>query len=181
MHVNFKQLKVGNLGNNQKVPVIRKTRGSQGPTEMKLVKIPNRREKTFVETTSNRHIRRQSGGMGQPTSPKIYDPELFLSKWIRNSNGAETIGSPFRDCTTLGSILFIDTNSDTIADSKKCLLRGACHNYPLKDFSSIWLISMSILIANLKTESRYPSKRARETTEGSVQDWNPTGRTSLVE
>jgi hypothetical protein len=60
--------------------------------------------------------------MGPPTLPQYFNPEFILSKGnTRTNNGAEIEGKAIQRLPYLGQT----PNPDTIADAKKCLLRGA--------------------------------------------------------
>ena len=62
-----------------------------------------------------------SRGMMPPTHPKMFNPELFLSKGNAGTKKMEQRPKemPSRDCPTLGSIHLHIPKPDTISDAKK--------------------------------------------------------------
>jgi hypothetical protein len=57
-------------------------------------------------------------------------------------------------------------NPDTIADAKKCLLTGACYDWPLGGSARALTIQIGMLTANHWTEHRDPNGGVRGRSEG---------------
>jgi len=70
--------------------------------------------------------------MRKPTLLKHVNPEFLLSRGnVRAKSEAESEGKAIV-MLYLG-IHTMESNPDTIADAKKCLLTGAWYGYPLRD------------------------------------------------
>ena len=70
-------------------------------------------------------------------------------------------------------------NPETIADAKKCLLKGACNTCLLRDSARAWQIQRWILTANHCTEHSVPNGGVRLRTEGAERVCNSIGRTTI--
>jgi hypothetical protein len=68
-----------NRGSHHKVPVARKARGSQHPTEMMLAEIPNKCEEKLYSPYPE-VMKCPVWRMVPPADLKIFNPELLLSK-----------------------------------------------------------------------------------------------------
>jgi hypothetical protein len=95
-------------------------------------------------------------------------------EWIRDSSKGHPETAPPGDLSPMQT-----PNPDTIADAKKCLLRGAWYSCLLRGSARSLPIQMWMLVANHQTEHRDHNGGVRGRTEGAEGLWSPIGRTTI--